>query len=332
MVTGHGDMDLAIKSLKLEATDFITKPINEEALEIALKRANERMDMRRQLREYTENLERMVAEKSARLVEIERQLAAGQAVEGLAAAISDLAGGIEGGLRYFNEMPCFVSIHNRQIRVVETNALFRRRLGEKIGAASWEIYHDGADDPENCPVAETFRTGTGQRRKKIVICSDGSRVPVMVHTAPIRDREGRLDLVLEISVDISEVQRLREALRTSQERFQQLFDEVPCYISVRDADYRLTAANRRFKEAFDYPEGSQCFSSARGRSGPCQDCPVKKTFDDGATHQAEMMVTAKSGAAQNLLVWTAPIRRRWVEGESGHQWKNDSSWPLSYRR
>ena len=308
MITGHGDMDLAIKSLKLEATDFITKPINEEALEIALKRANERIEMRRQLREHTENLERMVAEKSARLVEIERQLAAGQAVEGLAAAISDLAGGIEGGLRYFNEMPCFVSIHNRQIQVVETNALFRRRLGEKIGAGSWEIYHDGVENPDDCPVAETFRTGTGQRRKKTVICSDGSRVPVMVHTAPIRDREGRLDLVLEISVDISEVQRLREALRTSQQRFQQLFDEVPCYISVRDADYRLTAANRRFKETFDHPEGSRCFSSARSRSAPCDDCPVEKTFEDGATHQAEMMVTAKSGAVQNLLVWTAPIR------------------------
>ena len=27
MITGHGDMDLAIESLKYEATDFITKPI-----------------------------------------------------------------------------------------------------------------------------------------------------------------------------------------------------------------------------------------------------------------------------------------------------------------
>ena len=27
MITGHGDMDLAIESLKHEATDFITKPI-----------------------------------------------------------------------------------------------------------------------------------------------------------------------------------------------------------------------------------------------------------------------------------------------------------------
>jgi DNA-binding NtrC family response regulator len=32
MLTGHGDMDLAIESLKFQATDFITKPISDEAL------------------------------------------------------------------------------------------------------------------------------------------------------------------------------------------------------------------------------------------------------------------------------------------------------------
>jgi DNA-binding NtrC family response regulator len=34
MITGHGDMNLAIKSLKHAATDFITKPININALEL----------------------------------------------------------------------------------------------------------------------------------------------------------------------------------------------------------------------------------------------------------------------------------------------------------
>ncbi|MEJ2220888.1 MAG: response regulator, partial [Desulfobacterales bacterium] len=39
MITGHGDMDLAIKSLKYQAIDFVTKPINDDILEIALNRA-----------------------------------------------------------------------------------------------------------------------------------------------------------------------------------------------------------------------------------------------------------------------------------------------------
>ncbi len=36
MISGHGDMDLAIKSLKYQAIDFVTKPINDDILEIAL--------------------------------------------------------------------------------------------------------------------------------------------------------------------------------------------------------------------------------------------------------------------------------------------------------
>jgi len=46
VVTGHGDMDLAIQALNLNATDFINKPVQKEALEAALKRAEERMAAR----------------------------------------------------------------------------------------------------------------------------------------------------------------------------------------------------------------------------------------------------------------------------------------------
>ncbi|MBE9593094.1 MAG: PAS domain S-box protein, partial [Proteobacteria bacterium] len=51
------DMDVAIQSLQLEASDFITKPIVDEALSIALKRAEDRLHLRRMLKEYTDNLE-----------------------------------------------------------------------------------------------------------------------------------------------------------------------------------------------------------------------------------------------------------------------------------
>ncbi|QJB56121.1 response regulator [Pseudodesulfovibrio sp. zrk46] len=43
VITGHGDMDLAIQALNLDATDFINKPVQREALEQALSRAAERL-------------------------------------------------------------------------------------------------------------------------------------------------------------------------------------------------------------------------------------------------------------------------------------------------
>lgn len=97
MITGHGDTEVAIKSLKFEATDFVTKPINDDALEIALARARERIEMREKLKAYTNNLEALVAEKTRDLLAAERMAAVGQTVTGLAHAIKNIAGGLKGG-------------------------------------------------------------------------------------------------------------------------------------------------------------------------------------------------------------------------------------------
>jgi signal transduction histidine kinase len=98
MLTGHGDMDLAVESLKFQATDFITKPISEDALTVALQRADERIAMRRQLKAYTENLEHLVEEKSRQLIEAERLAAVGETVAGLSHTIKNIAGGLDGGV------------------------------------------------------------------------------------------------------------------------------------------------------------------------------------------------------------------------------------------
>jgi PAS domain S-box-containing protein len=222
MITGHGDMDLAIESLKLEATDFVTKPINDDVLAIALKRAEERIAMRRQLRAYTENLESQVQQQAARLVEAERLATIGQAIEGISSAFRDMAGEVEGGIRFFNEMPCFVSIHDPSLKVLAVNPLYRDRLGDMLGRRSWEIYMGNGDPSSPCPVARTVDTGQGQRRRETIRYSDGSRWPVMVHTVPIRNSSGELQLVLEFAIDISEVERLRQELQATQDRLASL--------------------------------------------------------------------------------------------------------------
>lgn len=69
VITGHGDMDLAIQSLQLGASDFITKPVRDEVLSVALRRAKERLNMSRMLKEYTNNLENKVKEATEELRE-----------------------------------------------------------------------------------------------------------------------------------------------------------------------------------------------------------------------------------------------------------------------
>ena len=95
MITGHGDMDLAIKSLKNRASDFITKPINVDALEISLNRTQEKIITRRKLQEYMQNLEQLVREKT----KLQNNLSnLGLMVGSISHGIKGLLTGLDGGL------------------------------------------------------------------------------------------------------------------------------------------------------------------------------------------------------------------------------------------
>lgn len=67
VATAFGEMDIAIKALQLDASDFITKPVGHDALFMALKRAKERWSARRKIKEYTEMLEREVVDQAQTL-------------------------------------------------------------------------------------------------------------------------------------------------------------------------------------------------------------------------------------------------------------------------
>ncbi|MBI9082234.1 MAG: response regulator [Desulfobacterales bacterium] len=62
IVTGHGDIDSAIEAMQCGASDFINKPVRDQVLAIALQRARDKLEIRRRLRSYTEELEEKVRE------------------------------------------------------------------------------------------------------------------------------------------------------------------------------------------------------------------------------------------------------------------------------
>lgn len=96
MITGHGDMDLAVKSLQYEAADFITKPIDSLDLESAIKKAEDRMAISRNIKTYMEDLKILVEEKDKKLNESEKLVTIGQTIAGMSHAIKNIAGGLKG--------------------------------------------------------------------------------------------------------------------------------------------------------------------------------------------------------------------------------------------
>ncbi len=78
LATGHGDKDAVIEALRAGASDFLAKPIDQVSLESALRRAEERMALKRKLRASQEALrqqnERLEDMVKARTAELEREI------------------------------------------------------------------------------------------------------------------------------------------------------------------------------------------------------------------------------------------------------------------
>ncbi|MCP3926301.1 MAG: response regulator [Desulfobacterales bacterium] len=96
MITGHGDMDLAVKSLQYEAADFITKPIDIDDLENSIEKACERLSIGKKVKNYMVDLENIIEEKDKKIVESESLVTIGQTIAGMSHAIKNISGGLKG--------------------------------------------------------------------------------------------------------------------------------------------------------------------------------------------------------------------------------------------
>ncbi len=108
----------------------------------------------------------------------------------------------------------------------------------------------------------------------------------------------------EMSLQIND--RTRQ-LEQSRRQYRELFEQVPCYLTVVDRNYKITASNAAFKSEFGDRVGRPCFTGFKGRDSRCANCQVEKTFADGLSHRSEEVWSLGERKAF-VIVHTAPIR------------------------
>ena len=182
MLTGHGDLDLAIKSLKHKATDFITKPINDDALEMALIRAFEKISMRQKLKEYDRNR-----------------------------AMYDVL---------INELiQEDVMIIGSDYRVLDINETLLATLGlerkEAVGRYCYEITHrltkPCSGEDHKCPLKETLLTRKPTKETHIHKDKDNKNIHYSISAYPLFEN-GEIIGAIELSRDITADINTRQAM------------------------------------------------------------------------------------------------------------------------
>ncbi len=193
VVTGHGEMEKAIGALQLDASDFITKPINHDALLVALGRAKERFTTRKELHEYTTLLEEEwmdTAEELARMIIFRKNL------------IESSIDGIMG---------C-----DKEGKVITLNQSMEKMLGysqdEVVGQISFDEFFQVGE-------AERFREELysedygGKNRlvflKTVLVAKTGIKIPVQLSATVLYDESEEIGIV-GFFRDLREIRRLEQ--------------------------------------------------------------------------------------------------------------------------
>ena len=92
------------------------------------------------------------------------------------------------------------------------------------------------------------------------------------------------------------------------DEYQNLFERVPCIITVQDRNYKLIRYNKEFYEKFNPRSGDTCYAAYKGRKEKCLVCPVERTFEDGLPHFSEERGFNKDGTPTHWIVNTSAIK------------------------
>jgi PAS domain S-box-containing protein len=112
----------------------------------------------------------------------------------------------------FDEVPCYISVQDRNLKIVEANSPFKRDFGEGIGSHCFEVYKHRTEPCVVCPVAETFQDGEINQSEEVVTSQNGKQINVLCQAAAIRNATGEITSVMEISTNITELRQLQSQL------------------------------------------------------------------------------------------------------------------------
>lgn len=182
MVTGHGNLELAIKSLKHDASDYITKPINHDVLEIALKRAFDKIVLREKLK---------ASDKSSAMYDV---------------LINQL-------------IQEYVMIIGADYRIIDINDNLLKKLGltkkDAVGQFCYKIAHKQSvpcsDKNHQCPLRKTLETKKPSQETHIHKGKNNKDIYYSISIYPLFEN-GEVIGTVELSRDITNDINVQKAL------------------------------------------------------------------------------------------------------------------------
>ncbi len=123
------------------------------------------------------------------------------------------------------------------------------------------------------------------------------------------DPESEIGKLAQAFTDMSQrIHDDQKILKKQRNEYQELFERVPCLITVQDKNYKLINFNKEFYRKYNPSPGEYCYQAYKGRKTKCEECPVEETFRDGKPHYSEQHGISKDGNMEYWIVRTSPVK------------------------
>ncbi len=111
-----------------------------------------------------------------------------------------------------DHLPCYISIQDRDLRILFVNENFKRDFGDGTGKQCHTVYKGSPDICPNCPVRKTFQDRRVHITEETVRLSNGKICQIFIQASPILDENGNVTAVIEMATNITRVKIDRQEL------------------------------------------------------------------------------------------------------------------------
>jgi PAS domain S-box-containing protein len=202
-------------------------------------------------------------------------------------------------------------------RVTHANEAFLHLLGytgvELTGLGIDELTPPDWRAATHAVLARLKATGLPQRYEKEYLHRDGHRIPVAMVTDHDLDERGNVRGTYAFVTDISDRKRAEEALRASERRFRELYDDAPCGYHLIDPEGTILSVNRTDGEILGYRREEMLGHSIFEFVAPDQLAEARRMFEhclqaDEPLVSVERDFQAKDGRRLTLLIDNRVLR------------------------